>query len=35
MHAAGSGHEKIMKMLLGAGADVQAIDNVSYGSVER
>ena len=34
MWAAHNGHEKVVEMLLGAGADVQVIDEVSYGSDE-
>ena len=30
MFAAENGHEKVVNMLLGAGADVQVIDKVCY-----
>ena len=34
MFAAENGHKKVVKMLLGAGADVQVFNKVNYGSDE-
>ena len=34
MWAARNGHKKVVEMLLGAGADVQVINDVGYGSDE-